>query len=172
MRTLARAARHASASLKIALIVCGAAVTWLWVRSQHHGDVFAMHMRGNVVAIESYTNAIGLFILSHDQINPSDNYFSHASYPPAVIDHALFGSFVKSYGGGFGIIMSREIPGVVLPPWPAPLLGGTLLVAFIFRAARRRIRCVRGHCLVCNYDLTANESGVCPECGTVLQNAS
>ena len=31
---------------------------------------------------------------------------------------------------------------------------------------RRAIRRVRGLCPECAYDLTGNESGVCPECGT------
>jgi len=30
----------------------------------------------------------------------------------------------------------------------------------------RRLRWKLGRCLQCNYDLTANTSGVCPECGT------
>jgi predicted amidophosphoribosyltransferase len=35
--------------------------------------------------------------------------------------------------------------------------------------ARRQARHRRiGHCLRCNYDLTGNVSGVCPECGTPI----
>ena len=32
-------------------------------------------------------------------------------------------------------------------------------------AARRRLVCHPGHCHGCNYDLTGNTTGVCPECG-------
>lgn len=38
-------------------------------------------------------------------------------------------------------------------------------VAFV-RAQYRRRRHKPGHCLNCEYDLTGNTSGVCPECGT------
>jgi hypothetical protein len=38
-------------------------------------------------------------------------------------------------------------------------------LASIRRLARRRARRRRGHCPGCGYDLSGNESGVCPECG-------
>jgi len=45
-----------------------------------------------------------------------------------------------------------------------------LLIAYptfvIARAQYRRYRHKRGHCLKCEYDLTGNASGICPECGT------
>ena len=41
------------------------------------------------------------------------------------------------------------------------LLGPTL---FLWWRDRRRSRA--GHCRRCDYDLTGNTSGVCPECGT------
>jgi len=34
------------------------------------------------------------------------------------------------------------------------------------RRARRDARVRLGHCAACDYDLTGNVSGVCPECGT------
>lgn len=34
------------------------------------------------------------------------------------------------------------------------------------RAYDRAKRISRGHCAYCDYDLTGNTSGVCPECGT------
>jgi hypothetical protein len=46
----------------------------------------------------------------------------------------------------------------------------TLLIAYPFiafvRARYRRHRHKAGHCPACEYDLTGNTSGVCPECGT------
>jgi len=39
------------------------------------------------------------------------------------------------------------------------------------REARKRRFQQRGLCPNCNYNLTANTSGVCPECGTPVQNA-
>ena len=56
--------------------------------------------------------------------------------------------------------------------WPAtaagPLidfLGTTFIIALaglLWPFRRRR----RGHCQICDYNLTGNESGRCPECGT------
>ena len=39
--------------------------------------------------------------------------------------------------------------------------------AFIGWLKRRR-RAPPGHCQKCDYDLTGNESGICPECGTKI----
>ena len=52
---------------------------------------------------------------------------------------------------------------IVIPLW-LPLLIVSGLTAFTWRNARRRPSA--GHCSNCNYDLTANQSGKCPECGT------
>ncbi len=42
-------------------------------------------------------------------------------------------------------------------------------VAFIRGPCRRMIRRWRGLCVACGYDLTGNESGVCPECATEVR---
>jgi len=34
---------------------------------------------------------------------------------------------------------------------------------------RHRNRLIPGHCQKCRYNLTGNESGICPECGTKIQ---
>jgi len=41
-------------------------------------------------------------------------------------------------------------------------------IAFIRGPLRRYRRRRRGLCITCGYDLTGNESGVCPECGTKI----
>lgn len=57
---------------------------------------------------------------------------------------------------------------------PAVAFGSqmTLLAAIwawpVRRFARRRRRMRENRCLRCDYDLRGNQSGVCPECGTVL----
>ncbi len=38
-------------------------------------------------------------------------------------------------------------------------------------AVRRRMRHRRGLCAKCGYNLTGNVSGVCPECGTPIEQA-
>ena len=54
----------------------------------------------------------------------------------------------------------------IIPLWlPLTLLGG--LTFFLWRRDRRK---PEGCCQECGYDLTRNESGVCPECGTRIGN--
>ena len=56
---------------------------------------------------------------------------------------------------------------VVIPLWMAfvPLTAVTIV---LFR--KERIRRLVGHCRKCSYNLTGNTSGVCPECGTSIEN--
>ena len=54
---------------------------------------------------------------------------------------------------------------IVIPLWIPTLLFLTLTIAFMRAPLRRRHRRKRGLCIKCGYDLTGNESGVCPECG-------
>jgi len=48
------------------------------------------------------------------------------------------------------------------------VLGAYPAFAFIRGPMRRWRRRRKGLCLKCGYDLTGNESGVCPECGSVV----
>ena len=53
-----------------------------------------------------------------------------------------------------------------VPLWlPTILLAACPTLAFIGGPFRRHRRRRRGECIGCGYDLTGNESGVCPECG-------
>jgi hypothetical protein len=47
-----------------------------------------------------------------------------------------------------------------------PLAMGCLWVRRRYSAGLRRWRRSRGLCPICEYDLTGNVSGICPECGT------
>jgi hypothetical protein len=38
----------------------------------------------------------------------------------------------------------------------------------LMRALRRRLRIHHGLCPTCSYDLTANTTGICPECGSKI----
>ena len=67
-------------------------------------------------------------------------------------------------------IIENDILIVVVSIWTP--IGITFLlatypaIAFICGPLRRWRRRRIGHCLDCGYDLTGNESGVCPDCGT------
>jgi hypothetical protein len=54
---------------------------------------------------------------------------------------------------------------------PAYCAGAALLGAALRRLIRRK-PFEPGQCEGCGYDLTGNVSGVCPECGRILENAS
>lgn len=54
-----------------------------------------------------------------------------------------------------------------LIPLAWPFLIIVAPTALLFWRDRHRIP--PGHCQSCGYDLTGNESGVCPECGTACQ---
>jgi hypothetical protein len=50
-----------------------------------------------------------------------------------------------------------------------PLWIPTALAAIVFVHFHRKVRAHKpGHCRKCEYDLTGNESGVCPDCGTKI----
>ncbi len=61
------------------------------------------------------------------------------------------------------------LKGVTMPLW-IPLGIVAIATAFLFHRDRRRIP--RGHCLKCGYNLTDNESGICPECGKPIPKRS
>jgi len=85
-----------------------------------------------------------------------------------------------SFGTGYTIIngnlpaygyMSRY----VLNLWPVICVAAVLPLAvalrILFQYHRQRLRSSAHHCLTCNYDLTGNISGVCPECGAACKAA-
>lgn len=51
-------------------------------------------------------------------------------------------------------------------PLEIPLFVAGLVTAFLWWVDRTRFR--PGHCRSCDYDLTGNVSGRCPECGTAI----
>jgi hypothetical protein len=65
----------------------------------------------------------------------------------------------------FGVYVRYSFVAVVA----ALLAAFSALPAFLGR--RRRARIAEGLCPTCRYDLTANVSGVCPECGVKIAEA-
>ena len=56
---------------------------------------------------------------------------------------------------------------LAIPLW---LPFGLAFVPATILVIRYRRRTVEGHCQKCDYDLTGNESGRCPECGTKIES--
>lgn len=76
--------------------------------------------------------------------------------------------FIRSTLGPIRLYRTPNLWWITVPNWaffamwtPLPLV-----VAITDRMFRKRSRQKRGLCLTCGYDLTANMSGACPECGT------
>lgn len=61
---------------------------------------------------------------------------------------------------------SRSNVFVALPLW-CLMLPTTIVAVLLMRAGRRRSP--PGCCPACRYDLTANTSGICPECGSPIE---
>jgi hypothetical protein len=59
--------------------------------------------------------------------------------------------------------------GTAVPFWLPLLIIAALMTAVSILDRRRPLV---GHCRKCNYNLTGNTSGICPECGTPCQTAT
>ena len=67
---------------------------------------------------------------------------------------------------GFGLpAYHSELGGPEVPVWVLAAAAGLATGILWWRDRRRE----PGHCQKCDYDLTGNESGVCPECGTPIK---
>jgi hypothetical protein len=73
------------------------------------------------------------------------------------------------YWSGFGYERFRGRAGTLAVPFWLLTLGAAATLARAARARRRRPP--SGHCQSCGYDLTANASGRCPECGVGIPSA-
>ena len=56
--------------------------------------------------------------------------------------------------------------GAEISTWIPPLLGVVFAIIYLWR---RDCHYPPGHCQSCEYNLTGNESGVCPECGIEIK---
>ena len=65
---------------------------------------------------------------------------------------------------------SDEFETLVVPFWAACALSGVVPALWLWRYRRdRRVRSDgMPHCAKCDYNLTGNVSGICPECGTPI----
>lgn len=68
----------------------------------------------------------------------------------------------------------KQVPGMgymVFPLWvPLLLFAAYPILVFIRGPLSRRARRKRNECVHCGYNMTGNESGVCPECGELIND--
>ena len=82
------------------------------------------------------------------------------------------GSGFMGFGGIWNQTYHRaKIYGFVTPHWFLTLIFTTLPAIWLYKWNKRR-KLGPNACPACGYDLTANESGVCPECGVSAESAS
>jgi hypothetical protein len=99
-----------------------------------------------------------------------DTYYEHGSLlpEPRLPHFASAKTTLKLFVAGDVVPTCVETV-LHLPLWTPLLLVGTP-TAYSFWRDRRRIP--PNHCRKCGYNLTGNESGVCPECGSEVDAAT
>jgi len=61
---------------------------------------------------------------------------------------------------------------VTVPIWATVMLTAVLPIAYFISAYRRNPKRQPGHCRACGYNLSNNQSGICPECGRAIRTRS
>jgi len=86
------------------------------------------------------------------------------------LDWDAIGFGIGSWKGrNFGGPMSNY--GIMVPLWFLTLIFAILPAIWLFKWNKRR-KLSPNACPACGYDLTGNESGVCPECGATKAEAA
>ena len=80
-------------------------------------------------------------------------------------EFAGFKMYRAAWGPSFGT-------SVFIPFWMIAVVAAPYPCFFLCRTYRRRRRRPANACPNCLYDLTRNESGVCPECGEAVEVAA
>jgi hypothetical protein len=170
----------------LSVLLCVSAVS-LWARS-YRRYYFATRLSGvqrdrlglffTVHGIHSslghlYWDRAEARLVGGEAVNSGWNFFSEpAVLPFDIIEHLGFGFFDRSFPvklpvqpRPLGSPVSRESV-VAAPYWSVVVLTGCPAALRIGQYYRRRRLARRGCCPNCDYNLTGNISGVCPECGT------
>ncbi|HUU97653.1 MAG TPA: hypothetical protein VM487_18105 [Phycisphaerae bacterium] len=131
------------------------------------GRVWSKEFYVEYVGNSNYVMLMQGAIHWYDGVNPSAQKRWAVHSVPALVT----GGWPWSQRFGFMWPMIGQNPGqarlVYIPLW-LPFLIVTIPTAFLWLFDRRRFP--PGHCQKCGYDLTANVSGRCPECGEPVRS--
>lgn len=154
--------------LLIMTLLLNSAMVFFWVRSWS---------RSEFASWEHKTNSNGFLLLFLESRGGSVSLLGGitGTTSPYVRHGFLFGSsipvfFVPSLGT-FHFQMGPRGGGVRVPHLMLMALAALPIVGIAARKAHRAAQQTAGKCRQCDYDLTGNMSGVCPECGTKISQS-
>jgi hypothetical protein len=174
--------------LDAASAVLLAAVVGLWVRSQWAADELQHTGAGTQWIVGTSRDTLYVIRAAGQVNNPRDlgwAYWQDANPRYDEARWAWYWSVATTEASALGLTyLSGPPPGSFYTPDTPNLRFRAALVPLWFLVVlaviplawaalvRRRRRPPPGHCRSCGYDLTANASGRCPECGTACASSS
>ena len=146
------------------------AVAALWVRSHSFSDLVAWEPGRDVYSLWAERGEVcfrqirhthgALEEWRHEAVALTPGW---ARYVPPYADTRRAGGFWWETGLAPG--RGQPYFALVVPYWAVAAVSLAPAAWAAHRRLRRRRRRRSGHCRACGYDLKANVSGVCPECG-------
>jgi len=144
------------------LLLCLATAV-LWVRNQKHASAVVYEKDGLTTSIAIIAGGIevgraGSRVPDELKFDPSPSNIEFLDDPD--FEHVM----ISGRDPSLFYYLSARTSVWRLPLWPIVMVELILPLAWIIlRKTKRRQACV---CSNCNYNLTANVSGICPECGS------
>jgi len=135
----------------------------LWMRSYFIADELSLEL-GNVEAhCFSYCSRFQFEVVAYDRHYEPDYYWG--TTPIKNIFIVALGPLFRFKVGGDPYMGLVRVKPILAFNFPMPVAVAASVLALFF-ALRHRPRHLENHCKSCGYNLTANVSGVCPECGS------
>ncbi len=156
--------RSTTLAARISLILCLlTAILWLpsYWRHLTINRTHADHLHG-------FSIRSGDLVLIHDtnpyRTDPQTRYEFRAEPPDPLHLETRSRGIVRTSDKRLGISATL----IYIPLW-LPFLALILLPFYVFVTTRLTLwRLAHHRCPTCSYNLTANQSGICPECGTAV----
>jgi hypothetical protein len=155
----------------VAITVC--AVQLNWIRFRH--DLIASFLRSSEANLSTLEQTRDQLIIETDRLERSGT----AAHPREVVDIASRLERTREALRREAKLTSEFRQTLAKSPSNvATCIVAICLLAFVeigliplLINARRELRETKGHCGVCNFNLTGNRSRRCPECGTCVPGA-
>jgi len=174
MRRLGQLVFHGLATLSLVLFL---ATMWLWVRSHWEIDEITRDCSSWSGVFYSDRGVLLFgFDLWDDGTTGANWEYVHVPVSKAS-DGPILGEGMRQPLARFGFAFTHNPAGhlvfegyrLYLPHWLICCGFVAVPAYWYWRPRRKKHAEAVGQCLACGYNLTGNASGVCPECGTVIQ---